>query len=647
MAEIPSKETRDVLDKLRYMEEKSKKHISTWGGIYEDGRNYVWANQLQNQVVKEGWEPIQVNHIFPAVIQEQSLLAQKRASIEALPFEDNDKDGAEFWRTQLQWQYETGLDVPSLLLRGILDGKTHGHWVVDVYWDPEAEWDEKEQNWVGAIKVVLRRPEQVCFDPDCEDVDEPEWAYQIEMMPVELAVEKWSDFEKEIREAVGAEAGETGKTGWFNKVMSHIMPRRKSWRSDKGDAPADNSEGRLAMALAPDSEQVPDSKEAVTEKVLVMTVLYKDPAREDDEVVYEYTGAELLEDGRAILGPEKEGEDPIYLDATTGKPFTGETWPSESRKVRRPKYPNGRLVVRIGETLVEDRPWEYKHWRWAVGHNGLLPHTWHGLNGVEMAKGIQDFLNVFARHLVNYVKFFGDPVMAVEAGAFANDPQNEHVVENTRAVAGSIYKLADAGKDKIQRFDPPPMSQGLLACYELFSREIRDQTGMQDIGMGKQQPGQTTAREALALDTNSKMRPALQGILLEMFILRLMRRVQELCQKNMTPGQMVRIAGDDAAGVLMKAVPEDALEARFDLRLKVTSELPFDQERRKMEAKELYALLGLPFISQLLEEYADIVGDQDELLEKIDAYRALVAAVEQKRAEGEQQNGEGTESPGA
>lgn len=94
----------------------------------------------------------------------------------------------------------------------------------------------------------------------------------------------------------------------------------------------------------------------------------------------------------------------------------------------------------------------------------------------------------------------------------------------------------------------------------------------------------------------------------------------------------MRVSGEKA---MMRAMSQEALDARFDLRLKVTSEQPYDQGLRREQAKELYALLGLPFIEELLDEYDDLIGDKDELLQKIGAYQALLAAMEQQKQQGE------------
>lgn len=627
---------RELLDTLKRMEERYKKHIDQWGPIYESGRNYVFANQLREHDVKAGWERIQVNLVFPAVVQEQSLLAQRRATIVTLPFEQGDEAGADFWSKQLQWQYENALDVPMLLLRGILDGKTHGHWVVEAWWDAEAEWDEEEERWAGAVKAKLRRPEAVCMDPDSDSVDDLEWVYAIEEVPVDEAVEKWPSFKTEIeRESLGAkvDAGEDN----IGRLKEHIKGPR---RTDRGEIIRDTSDGRLADMLAPIPSDRQDSvrESQVTRTVPVMRALFRDRSRIDSKVERKYTGQEIIDQGMAELRPDPKDPEapPGYFDLATGEPLTEANWPKEEREVRRPKYPHGRYVVRIGETVVEDRAWEYRNWPYAIGHNLLLPHTVHGLNGVEMPKGLQDFINVCARHMVNYVKFFGDPITAVEENTVAGSPENKGVAGKLRATAGAIWKLAQGGLKRIERFAPPPMSEGVLKIYDMMAREARDQTGVHEIALGRQAKGNMTATESMELATNSKMRTALQSILMEHFVLRLMRRVQELCQRNMTVGQMVRIGGEEAQNLLM-AIPEGAVEARFDLSLKVTTGLPFDQEREQVKWTQLFQLLGLPVLEQLLDAYE--VEGKAEILEAVQVYQALKAAVEQQReqqAQGEQ-----------
>ena len=163
---------------------------------------------------------------------------------------------------------------------------------------------------------------------------------------------------------------------------------------------------------------------------------------------------------------------------------------------------------------------------------------------------------------------------------------------------------------------------------------LRDQTGVQEIGLGKEVGG--TATEAIRLETNTKLRTALQWKLVEIWILRVMSRTQAICQKNYSAGEKRRIAGPNLDAQIAQ-LDQTAFNARFDLRLEVATSLPFDRERRKREAMELYGILGVPFLEQLLDAYER--DDKADVLQKNAAYQMIVEMLNKQKAATEQQAG--------
>ena len=61
-----------------------------WQKIADDGVDYTYGNQLKYINLKEGWEPIQCNFIFPAMMQQAALVQQQKTTIYANPREDMD-----------------------------------------------------------------------------------------------------------------------------------------------------------------------------------------------------------------------------------------------------------------------------------------------------------------------------------------------------------------------------------------------------------------------------------------------------------------------------------------------------------------------------------------------------------------------------
>jgi hypothetical protein len=109
------------------------------------------------------------------------------------------------------------------------------------------------------------------------------------------------------------------------------------------------------------------------------------------------------------------------------------------------------------------------------------------------------------------------------------------------------------------------------------------------------------------------MRVAMQSILLDEFTIAVFERVVELVKTYLTPGQMVRIIGEDGEeGV--QALQQSDFDAQFDLDLDVGRALPFDEEREQAKSAELMELIGPipPIIERVLDAYG--VRDKDEVI---------------------------------
>jgi len=613
-----------LLDEIQTL---AREHNQDWSEYYRSGVDYVWNNQLVNQDIKDGWEPLQLNRIFPAITQEQAMIAQRRVTIITQPVEDGDRPGADFWGPVHQWHFDQGINIPQLAMKAVQDGKTHGHWVARVWWDDKAEWNDRGRRWQGAIKAQLYKPTRVVIDPQSGDTsDRPEWTFALSDYTVAECLVRWPDYEDEIMRAGDGRAAmdsDAQLLAGFDVSSQDTMLKYGDDARDEGES---FDTGQLVGLLYPS----PTSTEVASDKLRRLWVeefFIRDHTTKSAKITdHVYTKEELLADGRATEGPDPEaGESgvPVMLDSATGEPLHETNWPKEERDVDVPVYPFGRYVVRIGDTVVEDRAWTERHWPFVFGRNLMLPHTWHGLNGVEMARQIQDWLNVMARHFANYVNFFGDPTLAVEEGAFFNDPSFTRTPEKARSRAGTIWKLNQGGLQKIKRMDPAALSGGVFEIFNLFGKELDDQTGVHEIAKGRQASKTMTATEAADLAVASQQRPALQAILLDDWMVRVMRVVQDIAQRNMKEGDLVRVAGVKAAEALARRIPTEAMDANYDLKLDVVSRLPYDIERKKMEAEKLFAVLGIPYLPQLLEAFA--VENAEELLQQVQAWQMLNA----------------------
>ena len=645
-------ETVDALnERLDEMVSKSQQSTQEWVDLWQSGINYCFGNQLSGMKKKDGWDRIQVNYIYPALMQQMAMLSGRNPEIQTLPYEAGDQESANFWKGVLQWQFENELRMPLVSMLSVLDAGVYGFYVGKVFWEPKASWDGRGRRWLGAPRLNLMLPSYFGSDPDAESIDDASYVFSSRRMLLDKAVKRWPEMAAQIEKAALDEQGEgptAGKPGYTFDALA-IEPVDPTDEELGSGAPS--IEGRLSQLLwkvrgGPDTSSWKRDENDRPRYVTVEEVYFRDDEERPMKEMGPVPAEGLVSSGQAVLDPT---DGATLLSSTTGQPLTPEGWPQQVvNQWDEPTYPFGRKVLRIGRTILNPEPaqqvYEYRQWPFIVGVNQVLPHVWQGMNAVEMAKGLQDWVNVSAAHMANYVKFFGDPQVLVEENALLGNPKNTSLAQKIKARAGHIVQLAKGGIDKIRREPPSPMSSGVMEIYERFARELQDQTGMQEIARGRQAKGQATATEIEELSRTSKVRTAMAAQLQESWMCKVMGLVAELDQKNMQPGDMVRIAGEGTMGGAMQ-VAQGMSEARFDVKLKIATALPFDQERQKQDWTTLFQSVGPAVLPELLDAYG--VKNKQEILQRHGLWQQFQQFVQAQQAmQGQTPPGRGSQAGG-
>jgi hypothetical protein len=444
---------------------------------------------------------------------------------------------------------------------------------------------------------------------------------------VAYAKDRWPDYEEEIEAAANTPGQEDDA---MIGIGSGVPWPGSNASGTRDSGPNLTGEGRLAAALTREDDDefdvtIRDGQQKPA-RVMLLEMFFKDTEEVPDEEEIEVPYDQLLATGAIV--EQKQEMASIHVLGSTGEPVTDENRPRIVRKFMRPKFPNGRSVLRIGRTILnpneDDQRWPYAHWPYVIGVNYTLPHTWRGLNDVEIPKPMQDWVNETSADLGAYIEFHALPITKVEEGAVQNCPNNQNVADKLRVGPASFWKVSPGKAGAVVREGPPPMSETVFSIYETMSRELRDQTGVQEIAMGRQASGGITATEALRLETNTRLRMSLQARHEDAFILDIMLRTHELAVANMTPGQLVRIAGEDVASRMM-AIPEEAFDVEFDMELKTTTGLPFDEERKKQEAMQLFQIIGPPYLEELLKAFQ--VENREKVLSSVQAWAMIQQAM--------------------
>ena len=535
---------------------------------------------------------------------EIAKLSKNNPTIIANPWDDNDSDAAEAWQSNLQWQWEKGINKTGMRLEqlaAILDSKLHGYRVSKIYWENNSFWDGKK--WQGDVKYRLWHPayfwatgEEKIEDGDCGTVRYVELDY---------AIQRWPDFEKALiseakkyKDILGEGVAEIirGQT-----ATSGTYPSLGTGGVDKGVG-GDNSK---LLALIIDRNKKPNY-DPEKEFVKISEFYFKDYETKHIKNEQPVPKEHLLQTGQIQT-------DGIEFFDTNGIPLSPETWPKVTvEEYDEPLYPLGRYIIRAGtETILNPEPetqvYQYSRWPFVVTPHYMLPHMWQGIDGVQMYKSAQDMINITASHLVNNMKMFGDPKIAVESGAIATPPGRQAAHYKIGSAAGAIIRLARGGLNRFKILDPKTPSASQMALYNLFAQEFKNMTGLQNVAMGKEMSGSMTATEVNYLAISSNDRISLQNVYEEEWVKGVAQLIAEVCQLNYDVNRWIRIIGEDSV-LGATQITQKLKDVKFDIDLIPGSQLPFDEEKKIAKYEKAALLLSQPVANPMTPEMLRVLN---------------------------------------
>ena len=649
-----SERNRDLNQQLDEYVQAGLTVTRDWLVMWRDALNYTFNNQLYDQDWPEGWPRIASNYIYPAFEQAKAILSQRRPQMVTKPWDGGQADieGAKFWQSVLQFQFQKALNMPYLCLDAYMDSAIFGYCVGKVTWDAQSQWNAervvemgpdgqplppKPPRWIGAPRVRMVHPAYFGVDPEAENIQDAAYIFSRRRVRVEWAKQKWPKHAKAIEAA--STVGD-GTDEFWGSMQQQMEPTFYS--DQKGKGLPSSVEGRLAAMMSWGNKSASvryDGQSGVMRPtyVTVEEVSWRDDEQKKNFDNEQVPKEELMESG-ALMYDQDVPKNPA------GDILTEENWPIRTAaEWEEPVYPHGRFVLRVGpegkQTILNGTPeeqiWPYRQWPFIVGVNSALPHMWQGLNGVEMSRGLQDFQNKTLSHMLNAIRHFADPCWVEEGGALMDNA-------DLTAEPGKILKVNPGKMDGVRRMDGASMDGSIFSVYEALGKELRDQGGMQEIGLGRQ-GAQKTFGEANMLLQSSRQRTALQSFHLDLWVVAVMERVAELIQRNMTEGDVLRVAGDEGAPTA-QAISAGMLDVKYDIALDVGTALPFDREQKKRELAELFGILSsLPaaavaLLPNLLEVFE--IDNADAIVQKVEEAMKAQAEAEAKQAESEAKQAE-------
>lgn len=561
-----------------------------WITLWQDAMDYVFGNQLQNRD-RKGWERAICNYISPALAQIRAIIGQRNPSIvaQAVNPDGDALKHADLWTGLLQYQFKENLKARDFMLRSLLDAQLFGYAVAMTVWEdkPNFGWDDEQKKWIGKPETRLIHPQYFAADPEAETLDDASYIVTRRKIPVIKAIERWPQFRQEIIDAAAIEYDEL-----FNRLgRASMMPQYDNKPTIYSAMQDEARMVNLILMRASGRDFFTDSDMRDVESwVTIEQIFFLDSEERkmwDDERIPE---DELMAQGLLEYDPETQlPRDPVSKTILTAK-----NWPSRSVNERmEPKYPYGRYILRIGQAQnkhiilnfnTEDQVWPYKKWPFAILVNDILPHMWQGLNGVENARFLQNFTNQTMSHILNWLKNFCDPHLKAEEGCIADSKSKKQFSTEP----GAIWWMKEGRVNAAQYEHPPELPSAAMSVYELIGREMRDQLGMQALGLGRESGGVKSATEAQHLAMNSTQRTALLSDLTDAYLIEIGKMHVIVDKYHMEDGDSINILSDDQ--VLASKMIEDALKTPIHLTLDTTNAAPFDKDRKRQDLVQVLSI---------------------------------------------------------
>ena len=597
----PHRELNSFLDEIT---REGMKVTNQWKVMWTTALKYAWSaqlEQLKSRDIHESWHYITVNRIYPLMFQNIAKLAKNHPKVCTMPWSDEKEEVSEFaekWAGVLQyiWESPYELHMRLKLIIGLLDAALFGYMVGKCYWDDRVKYDVEQETYEGNVRHTFVHPATFWVDPHAESISEAENCGTKRRVRMEWAIKRWPKYEEAIEKeaftssdpdySIGdlvyqnqrEDAIEGAKAVSWTEIVGLILKRYR-----------DESSGEL-------------EQESTQKFVWVEEIYWQDYATEHIKIEDKTPLETLTTQGRVRV----EQESGMILDAETGEEFADE-WPTQvTKEYDRPKFPNGRFVLRIGRTILnpEEKDQQYSESRWpfTVMVYHPLPHMWQGCNAIEMAKNNQDILNLTISALVHHVEASAEPERIIEANSLAKDRRGKTRRLRNIFGLGKTIVMAKGKIDAVRNMEYPQLSASVMALAQVLKQDIDDQMFMQEVARGSSsKAGQLSATEAARLDTNSHDYTAMQAIFLDGFIDNTLTLVAEIVQRYYQPDRITRMVDDDRQKSSIM-LTQSMLDVRFDVNIVPGSTLPIDEARKKEDYLTAYKLLENPMPNPLLPD---------------------------------------------
>lgn len=612
----------ELNQKLDAMRNAGMRVTNQWRVMWQVALRYTWSQQLGTQQfkLKDNWDYIVINKIYPLMMQNIAKLAKNDPKVLTFPWnmEANLTKYVEQWAGVLQylWQSHYELGMRLKLILGLLDGGVYGYMVGKTLWDPMLRFDRDSQRYLGNVRHEFVHPALFWSDPTAERIDKDscQSCGTRRKVTLEWAQKRWPEFKDDIKKnsftANDPRFFEDSILG-YNSDHPGLEPIvYENQRGSTLTLPrkvvsyiAQLIEGNAYNKIGESTNQIKDQ-----EYVFVEESYFQDQEDKPFKIEESLNAGQITERGLGVV----DQENGLVLDPKTNEPITAEKWPKEIKEDRRvPKFPDGRMVLRIGRTILnpkeEMQVYRESRWPFTIMPYNILPHMWQGCPAAELARNANDMLNLSVSALIQRARLAADPERLVEAGALSKDKRGN--LRQTRQQMKGIGKwivMAKGRLDKMKNIEYAPLQAGEIVLVQTLAQSINDTMMMQPVARGAPQgvaggkSPKITATEAAKQDVNSHDYTAMQAIFLDQWIDMTLTLIAELVQRHYQPERITRIVGNGNRENLI--ITQQHLDVKFDVNIEPGSTLPFDKEAKKQDHLTAYQILQNPMPNPMLEQ---------------------------------------------
>ena len=152
-------------------------------------------------------------------------------------------------------------------------------------------------------------------------------------------------------------------------------------------------------------------------------------------------------------------------------------------------YPNGRMIVWVGDRVLSDEPLPYAHIPYFMIGNYKTAHSLFGLGEPELIKSLIQSINQVMSSIADNVNATGNPIRKVVKSLWAELKQRISTAPGSQVVVNR--------PDDITWEHPPGLPQSTFAFVEALLQAVRDATGVHVTMEGRRPDGETLSGVAI------------------------------------------------------------------------------------------------------------------------------------------------------